>query len=786
MSVDNVTILENLLVGPQGPTGPSGGGTPGPPGPSGPAGPNIPLLLPQVDTVANLPPAGDFPGYVAITTDQGLWESNGIFWSAVSSPNTTPILPGIFTFATLPSSVANPNVYAATSDKGAVFSNGGAWLLLFNPTNGTVQISSNAPLPGGVNGTAYSTTLGVTNAVAPVTWSIVSLFSSLNQFPINATTGVIALTPTHTEISVFMVQVIDATGASDQKLMTINVAPAPLTPAATPTFLPVAGSYSTAQSVTISCSTPSASIFYTTNGSTPTTSSTPYTAPITVSITSVVQAVAIASGFSQSAVGSAAYTITTAGAQYKFNPGDYMLGLNFNGTSNGNNAADFALIATVPTVLATSVGVKGYIARYGWPQLETTQGSYAAMAATILTDYNNLQAKNPGARFGVGIASDFNIPGTLHVQDYPTHQWSNQIAPNWILNCGGTLNVFNTPSYPTSSGATTAFTLGIQINGQCGYGFTSYVNVNNNDPTQSFYIGGATAFWDPGVNKAWKNFWFALSKVPLPYSDGNTYTLDTHPLVELMLDANEVSYNFNQGPYKPVNTGSSNVASVTNFWNNYISWATATCAAFPHTMIGANVTYQVTGSDGSTDTLSSYNVVNGYLSPSKLGAITGLALCGSDTWGANWTLNAANALGGQAQNSVQAFIGIQNPTGEVNTTPTENPPINAALSLQGKMPIWASVQDLDYNKRMMTTPSFSGGSSPPRNSAAGVNQIIASANGSPPSTSGLGSRYSMGASHRLWNPVSAVDSNRADWGAYIQSTFKVGLPVNSVRPNNLP
>jgi Chitobiase/beta-hexosaminidase C-terminal domain len=82
--------------------------------------------------------------------------------------------------------------------------------------------------------------------------------------------------------------------------------------AATPTFSPVAGTYSSAQSVTITTTTASATIYYTTNGTTPTTGSNLYTGPVTVSTTETIQAIAVATEFTQSAVGSAAYTINTA------------------------------------------------------------------------------------------------------------------------------------------------------------------------------------------------------------------------------------------------------------------------------------------------------------------------------------------------------------------------------------------------------------------------------------------------------------------------------------------
>jgi hypothetical protein len=80
--------------------------------------------------------------------------------------------------------------------------------------------------------------------------------------------------------------------------------------AATPTFSVAAGTYASAQTVAISDTTPSAIIYYTTTGTTPTTGSAVYSAPITVSSTETLEAIATASGYSTSAVQSATYTIT--------------------------------------------------------------------------------------------------------------------------------------------------------------------------------------------------------------------------------------------------------------------------------------------------------------------------------------------------------------------------------------------------------------------------------------------------------------------------------------------
>lgn len=82
------------------------------------------------------------------------------------------------------------------------------------------------------------------------------------------------------------------------------------TPAcATPTFTPVAGAYTSAQSVTIGCETAGATIYYTTDGTAPTTSSSVYSTAIPVSTTTTIKAMAAKAGNSNSDVATATYAI---------------------------------------------------------------------------------------------------------------------------------------------------------------------------------------------------------------------------------------------------------------------------------------------------------------------------------------------------------------------------------------------------------------------------------------------------------------------------------------------
>ena len=89
--------------------------------------------------------------------------------------------------------------------------------------------------------------------------------------------------------------------------VTVNATFNCITPA-NPTFSIASGTYTSAQSVSISCATAGATIYYTTDGSTPTNSSTQYTGAITINSTTTLKAIAYI-GTCTSGVTTATYTM---------------------------------------------------------------------------------------------------------------------------------------------------------------------------------------------------------------------------------------------------------------------------------------------------------------------------------------------------------------------------------------------------------------------------------------------------------------------------------------------
>jgi hypothetical protein len=79
---------------------------------------------------------------------------------------------------------------------------------------------------------------------------------------------------------------------------------------ATPTADPAAGAVADESTVTLATTTAGATIYYTTDGSTPTTGSMVYSTPLVISYATTIKAIAVKTGLNNSSVLTAAYTIS--------------------------------------------------------------------------------------------------------------------------------------------------------------------------------------------------------------------------------------------------------------------------------------------------------------------------------------------------------------------------------------------------------------------------------------------------------------------------------------------
>jgi N-acetylneuraminic acid mutarotase len=232
----------------------------------------------------------------------------------------------------------------------------------FSVPAGTYTGSLTVKISDATNGaTIYFTTDGST----PTTSSTVFYSNSSISIPYSATLKAIAV----------------ASGCLNSAVATATYTLPP--PAATPTFSEPGGTYTATQNVTISDATAGTTIYYTLNGSTPTTSSTVYSGPITVSGSALIQAIAVASGFSNSLVASATYVINLSqGFSVAASPASLSMSGGQSGTStisitplNGFNSTVSFVCSGLPSGISCSFS----------PPTATPSGTVASTTLTVTT-----------------------------------------------------------------------------------------------------------------------------------------------------------------------------------------------------------------------------------------------------------------------------------------------------------------------------------------------------------------------------------------------------------------
>ncbi len=171
--------------------------------------------------------------------------------------------------------------------------------------------------------------------------------------------------------------------------------------AAIPTFTPAAGTYITPQAVAISSATEGATIYYTTDGSEPTTASNVYTNAINIDETTTIKAMAVMAGMNNSNIATATYTfpeITAIATVRALDVNEYACVSGIVTFIDGRNIyvqdPTAAIVVYVdnnaaPAGLAIGDEVKAYGKRSDYKGLVELTGVNANNGTIIITSSNN-------------------------------------------------------------------------------------------------------------------------------------------------------------------------------------------------------------------------------------------------------------------------------------------------------------------------------------------------------------------------------------------------------------
>lgn len=325
---------------------------------------------------------------------------------------------------------------------------------VLSPTPGTFPSSQSVTITCSTTGaTIYYTTDGS----APTTTS--SVYTS--SITISATSTLKAVAARN--------GMNNSTVVSGAYTITGSVAP--------PAFSPVEGCYASAQTVSISSTTPGASIYYTTDGSVPTTASTLYLSAITVSATTTLKAIAVKSGWTTSSLSTALFTIslgTVVAPTYTPSAGTYTssqsvvincgtLGATIYYTTDGSSPTISSLMYSSSISVNTTQMIRAFAVKSGWTDSDVGDALFTINIPGMV----NTVAGSGVAGYvdGSGASAVFNEPsdiaidssGIIYISDLANHRIRKMTSAGIVstfagsgspalVNGAGTAASFNGPS----------------------------------------------------------------------------------------------------------------------------------------------------------------------------------------------------------------------------------------------------------------------------------------------------------------------------------------------------
>ena len=341
--------------------------------------------------------------------------------AVASGYNNSPVTPVTYTIAAAPPTFS-PNAGIYTSARSVSITDSNTSAKIYYTTNGTTPTPSSTLYSGSFAVAATQTVKAIAvvsgysnSPIASATYTIAAAapafspkagtYTSARSVSItDATTGATiyyttdGTTPTSSStqyggpITVAATQTVravaDAGGynSSAVTLATYTIAATP------PTFSPKAGTYTSAQSVSMTDATTGAAIYYTTDGTTPTSSSTLYGGPITVAATQTVKAIAVARGYSNSVVAPATYTIAAAPPTFSPKAGTYTsaqsvsitdatTGATIYYTTDGTTPTSSSTLYGGPFTVAATQTVKAIAVARGYSNSVVVPATYTIAAA---------------------------------------------------------------------------------------------------------------------------------------------------------------------------------------------------------------------------------------------------------------------------------------------------------------------------------------------------------------------------------------------------------------------
>jgi hypothetical protein len=357
-----------------------------------------------------------YTGPIAISTTTTI---NAIALGGLYGPST--VATGIYAFATA-APIMSPPPATYNTPQSVTLTDSTPGVTIYYSTNGSAPTTASTPYTGPIS-VSTSTTIsavaiggnfgpspvisGTYNFMAsPPTFSLpvgtygtpqsLTLTDSTPGVMIYYTTNGSTPTPSSTPyagpIAISTTTTIEAIAAGNGYASSLATSGTYTFVAARPTLSLSSGTYTTPESVAVTDSTPGVTIYYTMDGSTPTTASTPYTGPIPISTTTTIKAVAAGNGYIPGAVASATYKIIALAPMFSLPVATYSTpqslaltdstpGVTIYYTTNGSTPTTSSTPYAGPVAISTTTTIEAIAAGNGYASSLVTSGTYTFVAA---------------------------------------------------------------------------------------------------------------------------------------------------------------------------------------------------------------------------------------------------------------------------------------------------------------------------------------------------------------------------------------------------------------------